>query len=361
MRESAAKTTEEWVLVARNTRELADSQGQAMRCMVMAGIAAQSVSDWLILARAWVQDFDDTKLARQCMARAEAGAEDSDEVDDWTIVGDMWAEMGDHDKAVETAREQFEPMEWPHLGALERGFGEFPAGTTVTDWIEPGMSERAARDLVERANEQTGSGYTDIAFTLLSAERFADNTRDWTLIAKAWMEKLQNSKEARRCMEEAEEAIDTAQDRILIAKAWKERFNDSQAAIRCIVHELGVLTGPALTDFNSWNSDCESDRKQGYCAEHYSFSLAEPGNITIELTSDVENAVLGLYLISGDTFTGEVLEEAGSEVVNYDDDFDEPYTVSRIRRSVTSGAYTVEATSDLAIDFRIDISLSTSA
>ncbi len=357
MRDSVAKTTEEWVFVARSIGELTDSQVQAMRCMVMAGIAAESVSDWVFLARAWTQDFDDTELARQCMAKAEAVAEDSEEVDDWTLVGDMWAEMGYHNKAIEIAREQFEPMEWPHLAELERG--EFPAGTTALDWVEPGMSERAARDLVERANEQTG--YTDIAFILLSAERLADNTRDWTLIAEAWMEKLQNAEEAKRCMGEAESAIDIPHDRILIARAWKEHFNDLQAAIRYIVHELGVLTGPALTDSNSWDPGCESDRKKGYCAEHYSFTLSEPGEITIALTTNEEDAVLGLFLISGDTFAGEVLEEAGSEVANDDDNFDEPYAFSRIRRSLASGAYTVEATSDRAIDFRIDISLSSSA
>ena len=166
---------------------------------------------------------------------------------------------------------------------------------------------------------------------------------------------------AKRCMGEAEEAIDIRRDRIVIAKAWKAHFNDLQAAIRFIVHELGVLTGPALTDSNSWDSDCESDRKKGHCAEHYSFTLSEPGEITITLTSDEEDAVLGLFLISGDTFAGEVLEEAESEVVNDSDDFDEPYTLSRIRRSLAGGVYTVEATSDLAIDFRIDISLSNSA
>ena len=309
MRDSVAKTTEEWVFVARSIGELTDSQVQAMRCMVMAGIAVKSVSDWVILARAWAQDFDDTELAWQCMAKAEADAKDSDEVYDWTIVGDMWSEMGYQDKAVEIAREQFEPMEWPHLGELERAFGEFPAGTTVLDWIEPGMTERAARDLVENVNEQTESGYTDIAYALVSAERFADNTRDWTLIAKAWMEKLQNPEEARRCMREAEDAIDIPHDWILIAKAWKEYFSDLQAAIRCMVHELGVLTGPALTNSDSWQWDCESDRKKGYCAEHYSFTLSEPGEVTIALIADEEDAVLGLYLISGDTFTGEVIEE----------------------------------------------------
>ena len=361
MTDSVAKTTEEWVFVARSIGELTDSQVQAMRCMVMAGIAAESVSDWVVLARSWTQDFDDNELAWQCMAKAEADAEDSGEVDDWTLVGDMWAEMGFHNKAVEIAREQFEPMEWPYLAELERASGELPAGTTSLDWIEPGMTGRAARDLVERVNEETGAGYTDIAHTLLSAERFADNTRDWTLIAKAWLEKLQNSEEAKRCMGEAEDAIDIRHDRVLIAMAWKEHFNDLQAAIRFIVHELGVLTGPALTDINSWDPDCESDRKKGHCAEHYSFTLSEPGEITITLTSDEEDAVLGLFLISGDTFAGEVLEEAGSEVANDDDDFDEPYTLSRIRRSLASGAYTVEATSDLAIDFRIDIALSNSA
>ena len=360
MRDCPAKTTEEWVFVARSIGELTESQVQAMRCMVMAGIAAEGVSDWVILARAWTQDFDDTELALQCMAKAEADAEDSDEVDDWTVVGDTWAEMGHHNRAVEIAREQFEPMEWPHISELKRAFGEFPAGTTVLDWIEPGMTGSAARDLVERAIEQTGSDYTDIAWTLLSAERFADNTRDWTLIAKAWMDKLQNSEEAKRCMGEAKDAIDVPYDWILLAMAWKDDFNDLQAAIRCIVHDLGVLTGPALTDSNSWNPDCESDRKKGYCAEHYSFTLPGPGEITIALATDEVDAALGLFLISGDTFTGEVLEEAESEVVNDDDDLDEQYTLSRIRRSLTSGAYTVEAMSDYAVDFNIDISLTDS-
>ncbi len=349
------------MFVARSIGGLTDSQGQTMRCMVMAGMVAESVSDWVILARAWAQDFDDSELARQCMAKAEGEAEESGEVDDWTIVGDMWAKMGFHNRAVEIARQQFEPMEWPYLGELRSTFGEFPAGTSALDWVEPGMTERAARDLVERANELPESGYTDIAFTLVSAERFADNTRDWTLIARAWMDILQNPEEAKRCMGEAEDAIDVPHDRILIAKAWKEHFNDLQAAIRYMVHELGSLTGHGLTDSDSWNSDRESDRKKGYCAEHYSFTLSEPGEVTIVLTADEEVAALGLYLISGDTFTGEVIEEAQSEVVNDNDDFEEPYSLSRIRRSLTSGAYTVEATSDMAIDFRIDISLSNPA
>lgn len=198
---------------------MTDGQVPAMRCMVMAGIAAESVSDWVILARAWTQDFDDTELASQCLSKAEAIAEDAEEVGGWTLVGDMWAEIGYHNKAVEIAKEQFEPMQWPHLAELEFSFGEFPAGTTALDWIEPGMTRRAARDLVETANEQTG--YTCIAFILLSAERFADNTRDWTLIAKTWMEKLQNLEEARRCMEEAKDAIDVPHDRIVISRAWK--------------------------------------------------------------------------------------------------------------------------------------------
>ena len=361
MRDGMAKTTEEWVFVAKSIGELAGSQGQAMRCMAMAGIVAQSTSDWVILAKAWDQDFDDAELARQCMGKAEAVAEDSGEVDDWTIVGDMWAEMGHHDKAVEIAREQFEPMRWPHLAELESAFGEFPAGTTVLDWVEPGMTGRAARDLLENISGQTDSSYTETAYVLVSAERFADNTRDWTLIAKAWMEKLQNSEEAKRCMEEAEDAIDIPHDRMVLAKAWKDHLDDLQAAIRCMVHELGVLTGSGLTDSDSWDRDCESDRRKGYCAAHYSFTLSVPGEVKIALTAEEEGADLGLYLIRGDTFTGEVMVEAQSEVLNDDDGFDEPYTLSRIRRSLTSGAYTVEATSDMATFFRIDVSLCDSA
>ena len=72
MRDSVAKTTEERVFVARSIGELTDSQVQVMRCMVMAGIAAESVSDWVVLARAWTQDFDDTELAWQCMAKPES-------------------------------------------------------------------------------------------------------------------------------------------------------------------------------------------------------------------------------------------------------------------------------------------------
>ena len=160
-------------------------------------------------------------------------------------------------------------------------------------------------------------------------------------------------------MVEAEDAIDIPHDRILIARAWKEHFDDLSAAIGSLVNGLGVLAGPPLSDSNSWYYGCDSDRKQGYCAEHYSFTLPEPGEITIALTAEEEDVVLGLFLISGDTFTGEVLEEAGSEIAN--DEFGQRYTFSRIRRSLNSGAYTVEATSDSAIDYRIDISLSNSA
>ena len=107
MNDKAAKTTEEWVFVARSVGALTDGEGQAMRCMAMAGMKAESVSDWVLLARAWNQEFDDSDLAKQCMARAEAeadaGDEDDaeDEVNDWTLIGDVWAEIGYHKKAVE--------------------------------------------------------------------------------------------------------------------------------------------------------------------------------------------------------------------------------------------------------------------
>ena len=361
MRDSTAQTTEEWVFIAKSIGELADSQVPAMRCMVMAGLVAESVSDWMVLAKAWAQG-DDDELSRQCMAKAEAVAEVSDEVDDWTTVGDSWAEMGYHDKAVEIARERLEPREWPYLAQLEQSREELPAGTTALDWIEPGMTERAAHDVLGNISEQTESSYTDTAHALVSAENLTESTQDWILIAKAWIEKLQNSEEAKRCMKEAESAIDTPHDRVLLAKAWKDHFDDLQAAIRCLVRELGVLPGSGLTELDSWFDHGDSDRDEGYRAAHYSFTLSEPGEVTIDLFAQRDDgASTGLYLISGDTFTGNVIVEADGAVETEDYEDFEYRTLCRIRRSLNSGAYSIEARSDMPVDFTIDISLSSSA
>ena len=350
-----AKTAQEWVFVATSAEKMAESQSVALRCMVMAVLAAERVSDWLMLARTRAQAFHDPELARQCMANAEAHAEDFEDEDDWTVIGDVWAELGYPSKAVQIAREQFEPMPWPHLDDLTKSVGEFPPGTTVLDWVEQGMTERAIRDLLKIASEQGGSSYTDVAWKVVSAEHFADCSLDWTRIAKAWMENLNNVEEAKRCMQEAEDAVDVRHDWILIARAWKEDFGDIERAIRCIVADLGVLTSSPLTDQNTWEADCESDRRSGSYSEHYSFTLAEAGEVTIELSSEEDNSILCQYLIEGNAFTGEVLEEAWGEFA--DDDDGETYSVSRICRSLSNGTYTVEATCDWPAEFNFKIFL----
>ena len=413
-----AQAAEEWVFVARSVAVLADSQNQALRCMARAGVLARDVHDWVTVAVAWAQDFLDPELALQCMSEAQSQAEDSEDSDDWLRISGAWAEMGHCNKAAEIVRKHIEPRTWQYLAELQNRSAEFPPGTTALDWIEPGMTRRASRDLVEEAREQINSSYFEAIRLLVEAEALADSSRDWTRIARAWVETFQDSDSAEYCMEKAEDSVDSLYDWVLIAKAWAAYFGDSDAAIRCMeeaedeadtfedyseieeawrqgiqgldssirnnalqrilnkaeveeygdvvlkaitdqgnreqgaVVDLGVLTGPSVSQVGTWGNECLSRRREGSYARYYSFTLARAAEVTIDLTSPIDTY---LYLISGDVYSGEVLDEDDDGLNDSD---------SRITCSLAAGAYAVEVTTfpeEEAGAFTLEISLSSPA
>ena len=285
MQDNAAKTAAEWVLVARSVAQLPGGQDQALRCMARAGMAAQDVADWLAVAKAWVQDFDDTEMARQCMAKAESATEDSE---DWILIGDAWIDMGYSKRAIEIFRDHFEPRPWAYLDELRNIYAkdrEFPARTTVLDWIEPEMTGRASRDSVDEAKEHIENNPGEAIRCLLDAENFADGSTDWIRIARVWKKDFQDSDSATHCMEKAEEAVDTSYDWVRIAKAWKEDYQDTDAAIACMeaAEEFSIGFYGKSSDawewiLETWKKDFQDPGNYLRCVEKCADDLEEPWN-----------------------------------------------------------------------------------
>ena len=98
---------------------------------------------------------------------------------------------------------------------------------------------------------------------------------------------------------------------------------------------MDALTGDA-TISDTWTSGCVSENNpdgKTYYARFYTFTLSNPADVTITLTSDINTY---LYLMSGTGKDGEVLHE--------NDDFIGFGTNSRIVATLAAGAYTIEAT-----------------
>ena len=110
---------------------------------------------------------------------------------------------------------------------------------------------------------------------------------------------------------------------------------------------LGSLTGTATRN-GSWSDDCESEVSGRGYARYYSFTLAQDGEVSIELTSEVDTY---LYLRGGSATSGAALHD--------NDDIESGNTDSRIVADLDAGTYTIEATTyseDTAGSFTLSVS-----
>ena len=80
----------------------------------------------------------------------------------------------------------------------------------------------------------------------------------------------------------------------------------------------------------AWSSDCASVRQPGSYARFYTFTLADPSEVIIDLESGETDTYL--YLLQGAGSTGEILEVYGSGSRS-----------SKIAHTLSAGTYTVEA------------------
>ena len=99
---------------------------------------------------------------------------------------------------------------------------------------------------------------------------------------------------------------------------------------------LGLLTAP-VTKTGAWADDCDSEARTGSYARYYSFTLAQAGQVEMNLTSSVDSY---LVLRQGDGRDGAVEvdnDNVGSRNFN-----------SSINRMLAAGPYTVEATTYFA-------------
>lgn len=280
MQENTAKTAGEWVFVAKSVAQLPDGENPALRCMARAGMAAKDVSDWVAVAIAWQQEFNDLEVARHYMMEAEKVADDSN---DRIWIVKIW-------------KDDFQDA-----------------------------------DSVDRFMKEVESD--------------AKGTDDWIRIAKIWGEHLQDLDNAIRCMEKAEKVADYVEDYSAIEETYRTCFPNLNNAIRraAILRVVNTIDDEGYFDslyfHGTWDGERVSERRNGSYAAYYRFTLHKAADIAIDLISDVDPY---LYLISGDDSTGEVLYENDDRP---DDDAEGlSSTDSRIRCQLSTGTYTIEAT-----------------
>ena len=261
--------------MARSVGQLPDGLSQALRCLARAGMLAQDVPEWLAVAKAWTQDFNDSEMAQQCLAKAESYAEDSE---DWVRIAEVWVEMGCYSRAIEIYRESVEPRPWRYLTELENIHGGNSDGTTGLDWVEPGMTARASRDLVSEAEEYFSDNHAMAIRILVEAEYRAERSSDWIRIARKWNEEFQDSDSGNRCMEEAEGNADDIYDWVRIAKTWKKDFQDLDNGIRCM-KEAELHAGDADSwewTLETWKEDFKDTDNYLRCVEECAKHLEDP-------------------------------------------------------------------------------------
>ena len=396
MENRTAKTATEWVFVARSVGRLPDGQTQALRCMARAEVVAESGTDWLTVALAWYQDFDDLDMARQCLAHVEAKADY--DPDAWEQTADAWVQIGCvpeavkwHLKLVDLEPPRFvEDIDDPPWGF----------GTTSIDWardkargLVAGAREQiqdnlndALRSMVEaeyvaedsRARISIAQSWVEdfrdtesAARCLDAAEEFADNCYECTEVASLWKNLLSDHDRGVRCLREAERMATHVEEWHDIADTWKRDFEDMDAYYRCLdaagrhieefsseefldfekdafddlaardeagVMDLGVLASHSLHRVGTWQRGCLSTHREGSNARYYSFTLTEDDEVSLFLTSGVNNF---LYLIRGAGPNGALLNQDYSAENEHDEDPDS--NIAIIKGNLTPGTYTVEA------------------
>ena len=395
MEYSKAKTATEWVFVSRSVNQLPDGQAQALRCMARAEVIAEGVSDWLTVGLAWYQDFDDLEMAKQCLTHAEAKA---DHEDAWERIAEVWVQIGCIPQAVKCHQEdiRFEPPRFvDDIDDPPWGFG-----TTSIDWsrdkarglvadakeqIQDNLSG-AIRSMVLAEHVAEGSQaripiakswaeyFRDLesaARCLDAAEEFADDCYESAEVALLWKNLLSDHDRGVRCLREAEQSAGNIEEWHHIADIWKRDFEDMDAYYLCLdaaaehmedfsseefldfekdvlddlaardeagLTDLGVLESRSSYRAGIWQDGCLSNHREGSNARCYSFTLIRDDEISIFLTSGVNNF---LYLIRGAEPNGALLDQDHS--AENEDDEDPDRNIAIVKGNLTAGTYTVEA------------------
>ena len=97
------------------------------------------------------------------------------------------------------------------------------------------------------------------------------------------------------------------------------------------ISSLGSANG-TLTRNDAWSSDCASVNRSGRYARFYSFSLSQQTDVQIDLVSPTDTY---LFLLQNAGRNGSIIERDDGGPTGYN---------SRITRTLSAGAYTIEAT-----------------
>jgi len=93
-----------------------------------------------------------------------------------------------------------------------------------------------------------------------------------------------------------------------------------------------VSVSPGQSINNQWESQCSSKHRRNRYAKYYTFTMSEPGEVVIDLVSETDTY---LYLLHGFGRNGSIIARNDDSLGTYN---------SRIRKRLSAGRYTIEAT-----------------
>ena len=275
----AGTTALDWVepgMTARASRDsvleakeyIGNKPKEAIRCLLEAESFAERSVDWVRIAKVWKKDFQDLDSAFQCMEMAE---ESVDVCYDWIRIAKVLKnDSQDTDSAILR---------------------------------------------MESAEEFVGGGW-------------GASTDEWELILETWKDDFQDPDKYLQCVEKAAEDLDDPWDCIGTA-LYDEFVYDCFIRKQSAIVDLGALTKFTTTRIGIWRSEWFSERQQGSYARYYTFTIPQAAEVSIFLSSGLEDTCL--YLCSSDSPNGEVLDR----------DSGEP---SSIKVNLPPATYTLEAT-----------------
>lgn len=287
-----------WMQIAKTWKGSFRNRKNGIRCLENAQSLAFGFRNWMDLSEIWMDGFRDPSNGVSCLEEAEACAENSLE---WTELSKIW--MDSFQNPTNSIR------------CLEEAESRAENSNELTQialaWEEKFQNSKRGIQALE------------------NAEVLAKNAWDWSGIGYAWERLFGNEDNSKRCLGIADGNIMSFNNPVV---SW---IDDTRARRQAFVGSLGFLGQDSrerdlINLVGTWGEECLSERQPGYYARYYSFRLSKAAEVTITLFPSVE--ATALFLMSGDSTDGEVLDQIGPVK-----------GTAHIKRSLDAGAYNVEA------------------
>ena len=363
-----AESIQDWIATAAAWEFDFKDPDMARECLGKAELMAKGTGEgWDEIVGAWVGMNDFRRVVEICREVHEprpwprtAEIQSQGPLPNGTSVLD-WLEPGESMQASRQAVESADPV-------MESG----DTVETIRYLIDAESMAESTRDYL-RISDRWRTWFPDLEEfekTMVRAEEVVDTVMDWIQIALKWKNDFQDYNQAVGCMSAAEQFGSKLGPGGIgihgwecVLGTWKDEFQDTGEFRRSLneaygeveqfdlltsmvvedldayelfdkasLVDLGTLTDRTVSRVAAWDDEFRSKRGGGNLAGCYRFTLQEAGNITIFLTSDVDNY---LYLIEGEDTSGAIIS------TDQGDGYGE--ALSMIKAHVGAGTYVVEA------------------